>query len=202
MSWISEKGSAARIVVLACIAVVTALAVLLPPETRRTGPDRVTPAPRITGEIQHFTPKQNPRAVPDVAFRDGKGDEVTFRDFHGKVVVLNFWATWCAPCVHEMPSLDRLAARLADRPVALVALNEDRGGAEVAAPFLEKLKLGNLPLYLDPEGAVQRALEVGSLPTTIVIDAEGREVGRLVGPADWSSPEAVALIETFLPATD
>lgn len=200
MSWMSEKGSAVRVVVLACIAAVTALAVVLPPDTRPTGPDRVAPAPRITGEIQHFTLKQNPRAVPDVAFRDAGGNEVTFGDFHGKVVVLNFWATWCAPCVHEMPSLDRLAARLADRPMALVALNEDRGGADVAAPFLEKLNLENMALYLDPQGAVQRAFEVVSLPTTIVIDARGREVGRLVGPADWSSPEAVALIETFLPA--
>jgi thiol-disulfide isomerase/thioredoxin len=97
-----------------------------------------------------------------------------------------------------MPALDRLAARFRGRPFALVALNEDREGQAVAAPFLAGLKLANIALYTDPQGRVQRALKVRSLPTTVVFDAAGREVGRLALPADWSAPEAVALIEHFV----
>ncbi len=193
MSSGSEKGTVARYVGLAVVAAATVLAVLLPPAP---GPD--APVPRITGEIQHFKLEQNPRPAPATTFRDAAGREISLRDFRGRVVVLNFWATWCAPCIHEMPSLDRLAARFADRPFALVALNEDREGAEVAAPFIEKLGLRHTALYTDPGGAVQRAFEVRSLPTTIVFDAHGREVGRLVGPADWASPEALNLVEFYL----
>lgn len=185
-------GSAARVAVLALIVLATAFAIVWTPR------ERTNAVPRITGEIQHFSLERNPR-VPDVpAFLDARGRETTLAAFRGKVVVLNFWATWCAPCIHEMPSLDRLAERFRGRPFALVALNEDREGAAKAGPFLAGLKLRNVALYTDPQSRVQWAFKVGSLPTTIVFDAAGREVGRLARPADWSSPEAIALIEHFI----
>lgn len=185
-------GTSARVFVLALLAAATALAVIWSP-AERTGP-----APRITGEIQHFSLERNPRVPAVPAFLDASGRETTLAAFRGKVVVLNFWATWCAPCVHELPSLDRLAARFAGRPFALVALNEDREGATKAGPFLAGLRLGNLALYTDPMSRVQWSLKVRGLPTTIVFDAAGREVGRLERPADWASPEAIALIEHFV----
>lgn len=185
-------GPMARSLVLALIIAATVLAILWPPR------GRVSVAPQIMGEIQHFSLERNPRIHAVPAFLDGQGRETTLAAFRGKVVVLNFWATWCIPCIREMPALDRLAARLKDRRFALVALNEDREGVAKAAPFLVALKLKNIALYADPMGRVQRALKVSGLPTTIVFDAAGREVGRLALPADWSSPEAIALIEHFI----
>lgn len=181
-----------RLAVLAVIAVATLVAVFLP-VARDEGP-----APRITGEIQHFTLKRNPSAVPDLEVRDWAGQDVRLGAFRGRVVLLNFWATWCVPCIHEIPSLDRVAARLKGPRFALIALNEDRRGAAVAAPFLARFKLRNLALYTDPGGRVQRALGVTGLPTTILINARGREVGRLAGSADWSSPEAMALVTYYI----
>ena len=109
---------------------------------------------------------------------DGDGKPVTLQDFAGQVVLLNFWATWCAPCVREMPSLDRLQAKLGGEGLAVVTVSRDRGGANVVMPFYERLELTNLGVYLDPKGAFSRAFKVRGLPTTILIDREGRVVGE------------------------
>jgi len=189
-------GHFARTLVSALIVAAIALAVARPP------PVVTDAAPRITGEIQYFKLERNPRSVTAPAFYDAAGREVSLASFAGKVVVLNFWATWCYPCIREMPSLDRLAARFRGRPLALVALNLDREGAAKAAPFLAEHRLSNLALYTDPLGRVQRALDVTILPTTIIFDAAGREVGRLAMPAEWDSPEARALVEYFVRQVD
>ena len=192
MMWNPKTALLTRVVTLAALVAAVLVAVTSPPPAR-------DPAPlRIMGEIQHFSLERNPRTVKLPRFLDAGGRETSLDALRGKVVVLNFWATWCAPCVHELPSLDRLAAHFKGRPLALVALNEDRGGAAVAAPFLARLGLPNLALYIDPKGAVQRALGVASLPTTIIFDARGRLVGRLAMPADWAAPEALALVEHFV----
>ncbi len=183
----------ARLAVLVALVVITAVAVV-------TAPGAKAPAPRITGEIQHFSLLRNPRAAADFTFVDTNGRRRGLADYRGRVVLVNFWATWCAPCAREMPSLDRLAARLEGRPFALVALNLDRGGAVEAAPFLARLGLGHIALFLDPGGRAQRALNVRALPSSILFDAKGREVGRLGGPAEWDAPEAVALIRHFIDA--
>lgn len=158
----------------------------------------VATTPPRTGWMEKFTPAVKPDPLPATGFTEQDGTIRTVKDFGGRIVLMNFWATWCAPCVHEMPSLDRLAAHFKGRPLALVALNEDRGGATVAAPFLARMGLTHLALYIDPKGVVQRALGVASLPTTIIFDARGRLVGRLAMPADWAAPEALALIEHFV----
>jgi thiol-disulfide isomerase/thioredoxin len=138
-----------------------------------------------------------PRAVPDMAFLTADG-ETSLAAFRGKVVVLNFWATWCAPCVREMPSLDRLQVMLGGDDFAVVALSEDRGGMPLVVRFYDKYGLENLARYLDPMGRAAAALGVVGMPTTLVIDAEGREIGRIVGPAEWDSPAALALIGGLL----
>ncbi|MCH8036380.1 MAG: TlpA family protein disulfide reductase [Proteobacteria bacterium] len=116
----------------------------------------------------------------------------------GRVVLLNFWATWCAPCIREMPSLDRLQAALEDRGLAVLAVSIDRGGTEVIRPFAERLGLERLGLYHDAKGALFRAFGVTGLPTTFLIDRRGRIVGAYPGPAEWDEPEARALIEHYL----
>jgi thiol-disulfide isomerase/thioredoxin len=189
-------GLFARMLAAALIAAAAALAIAGP------APVRTDAAPKITGEIQYFKLERNPRPVTVPAFHDGMGREVTLAAFAGKVVVMNFWATWCYPCLKEMPSLDRLAARFRGRPFALVALNLDREGAVKAAPFLAEHRLSNVQLYIDPPGKVQRALGVTVLPTTVIFDATGREVGRLERPAEWDSHEARALVDYFVRQVD
>lgn len=158
--------------------------------------DRQPPA--FSGEFQQFIPSQAPRPAPQTRFTGADGRTVALADFRGKVALVNFWATWCIPCVEEMPALDRLQAALGGEGLAVVALSQDRNGLEVARPFYDKLGLKALAIYLDSRGAAARDLGVKVLPETIVIDRQGREVGRLSGPAAWDSPEAVALLRHYL----
>jgi len=139
--------------------------------------------------------------VPKTAFVDAQGGKHSIGDFKGRYVLVNLWATWCAPCVREMPSLDRLQTMLGSR-LAVIAVSEDRGGAHVVDPFLEKLALKALPIYLDPKSAVGEELEISGLPTTFLIDAQGRILGQLEGAAEWDSPKMVATIERYLNGTD
>ena len=150
--------------------------------------------PPLTGDMKDFVLAEPAKPVPALAFTDLDGKALTLDAFRGKVVVLNLWATWCVPCIKEMPSLQRLSAKLRDKGVAVLALSQDRAGAKVVTPFLEKHALKTLPIYLDTKGAVLKALNGRGLPTTLVIDRDGREVGRLEGDAEWDGPHALALI--------
>ena len=141
-----------------------------------------------------------PKPVPELAFLDESGEQATIRDFEGDVVVLNLWATWCAPCRREMPSLDRLQAELAEDGLTVVALSLDRGDVARVREFYEELEIANLAIYRDPEGRAGRELGAPGLPTTIVIDRAGQEVGRVLGPAEWDSDEAIALLRPILDA--
>ena len=146
----------------------------------------------------NFTLLESPVPAPQTGFFDRSGALVTLAAFRGRVVLLNFWATWCAPCIREMPALDRLQADLGDRGLAVLAVSQDRGGAKVVRPFLEKLELDNLTIYLDPAGKLGRDTGLRGLPTTLLIDRRGRLVGGLQGPAEWDSPEAALLIRYYL----
>lgn len=158
------------------------------------------PAAPASGEMAAFRETRPPVPVAGFGFTDGDGRPVAIGDFAGRVVLLNLWATWCAPCVREMPALDRLQARLGGPGFEVVALSLDRGGRDQVAPFLERLGVGNLALYLDPGSAAMRELSPRGLPTTLLIDREGREVGRLEGAAEWDSPDALRLIRHYLGA--
>lgn len=155
--------------------------------------------PPLTGVFKdNFNPLDPPVPAPQTAFADANGQTITLKDFLGKVVVLNFWATWCAPCVREMPTLDNLQAQLGGSEMAVVAVSEDRGGAKVVQPFMKRYALRHLEVYLDRKGALRREFGATGLPTTLVIDTEGKVVGGLQGPAEWDSEEALALIRFYM----
>jgi thiol-disulfide isomerase/thioredoxin len=125
---------------------------------------------------------------------DASGRGMTLEDFRGRVVVLNLWATWCTPCVAEMPMLDRLQQQLGDGDAIVVALSIDRGGKEAVQEFYQKTGVTHLKVFVDPTMRAQSDLGLLGLPTTLIIDREGRERGRLVGPAEWDDEAAVDLV--------
>jgi thiol-disulfide isomerase/thioredoxin len=179
----------------AAVAAVVALAVLLGTPARAQAGGQ----PPLRGMFKdNFTLLDPPVPASQTGFTDAGGREITLAAFEGKVVLLNFWATWCAPCVREMPTLDRLQDKLGPQGLAVVAVSQDRGGLAVVAPFVKQLGLRHLEIYLDPRGALSREFGLGGLPTTLLIDAEGRLVGGLEGPAEWDSEEALALIRFYL----
>ena len=144
----------------------------------------------------------NPKTVEAISadeFRQLIAHHAGKSDKRGNVILVNFWATWCAPCLKELPSLDALEGALGGPDFAVVAVAADPSGPEAAGAFLEKLKLRNLKLYADPKLAL--AIATGGsavLPVSILYDAEGREIGRYVGEADWASAEAKALIKAAI----
>ena len=146
-----------------------------------------------------FIPASPPQPAPEVSFTDLKGNWVALADFKGKLVLVNLWATWCQPCLKEMPSLEKLQTDQADK-LTVAAISEDRGGNQVVEPFVAKLGLDKVKIYLDPKSAVGHAFSVRGLPTTLVIDAEGRLIGRVEGAAEWDSAKMAAALQPFLPA--
>lgn len=152
------------------------------------------------GEMAALQIKPKPVDLPEFSFADGGGGSKSLADFRGKIVLLNIWATWCVPCREEMPALDALQTRLGGKDFEVVAINIDKGGPEKAAAFLEETGATNLQLYTDPSGKLFVTLKALGMPTTLLIDREGREIARLAGPADWASPEAIAVIEAAIGA--
>ncbi|MEX1073787.1 MAG: TlpA disulfide reductase family protein [Burkholderiales bacterium] len=141
----------------------------------------------------------SPRPLPEIAFADGAGKPKTLADFRGKIVLLNVWATWCPPCREEMPSLDRLQKALGGPRFEVVALSIDAEGAPAVQRFYKEIGIASLAIYVDP--AMRAAGQLGTLgvPTTLLIDAQGRELGRHAGPAQWDDPEALRVISGHLP---
>lgn len=150
------------------------------------------------GSLAAFVYKNPPGELAEVKFVDAKGEARTLSDFKGKTILLNLWATWCAPCREEMPSLDRLQQDLGSDKFEVVALAVDRGGVEAARKFLESINVTNLGLYVDQTGRSGPALKAVGMPTTILIGPDGREIGRLPGPAEWDSADAKRLVEAAL----
>jgi thiol-disulfide isomerase/thioredoxin len=141
-----------------------------------------------------------PKPLPDISFQDGNGKARSLHDFRGKFVLLNIWATWCAPCRKEMPTLDRLQAATGGPDFEVAALSIDRAGLDVVAKFYRELSAENLAMYIDTAGKAATTLGAVGLPTTLLIDRDGREIGRLVGPAEWDAPEMMAFIRSRLTA--
>lgn len=154
--------------------------------------------PLSTGAMTTFVFKHAPEVVPEVTFADKDGQPHALKDWKGKVVLLNLWATWCAPCRKEMPALNRLAKEMNSDQFQVVALAIDRAGKDAAQHFLDQVNADDLKLYVDSTARMAGPLKVIGLPTTLLIDKDGREIGRLTGPAEWDSAEAKALIKAQL----
>ena len=140
-----------------------------------------------------------PRALPDLSFVDGAGTPRKVSDFQGKVVLLNIWATWCPPCREEMPSLDRLQKALGGPGFEVVALSIDAGGADAVRGFYKEFGIGSLAVYVDPGMRAISQLSTPGVPTTLLIDARGRELGRHAGPSSWDDADVIKLISRHLP---
>lgn len=146
---------------------------------------------------QRFMRWHTPRDLPAISFQDEAGKAMSLADFRGKVVLLNIWATWCPPCREEMPSLDRLNGKRGGENFEVVALSIDRDTALVK-PFYEEFGIQTLRGYFDPSAQIPNTLRAPGVPTTLLIDQEGREIGRAMGPAAWDSPQVEALIDAAL----
>lgn len=145
------------------------------------------------GQFQHLVDRSHKgKAAPTAAFRGPDDTPVTLAEFRGRPLLVNLWATWCAPCVAEMPTLDALAAKSGERMV-VIAVAQDLQGAEVVDPWFQKAGLKALQPYLDPQNRLLDAYN-SALPTSIFYDAEGRELWRVVGAIDWQGDEARALL--------
>ncbi len=145
-----------------------------------------------------FRLRKDPQPLLSPPILDEAGTTRVLGDFAGRVILLNIWATWCPPCREEMPALDRLEGLLGGPDFAVVPLCIDEGGIERGRRFYDEIGLVNLPLYWAEPLRVQLALAFIGLPTTLLIDRETREIGRLPGPFDWESEGAVRQLSALL----
>jgi thiol-disulfide isomerase/thioredoxin len=158
-------------------------------EQEPDAPDRAT--------LGEFVPSSPPFPAPAISITDSSGHSAELADLKGKIVVVNLWATWCEPCLREMPSLERLQSRLGER-IAVLAVSEDRGGNKTVEPFIAKLGLKSVKIYIDPKSEVGHAFGARGLPTSFLIDREGKVLGRVEGAAEWDSPKILGVLEPLL----
>ena len=149
----------------------------------------------VKGSMSRFKLTRPPKPVPDLEFLDINNQPLRLADFDGQARLINLWATWCVPCVKEMPSLDKLQAEMGKESFVILPLSLDGPTKPKVAPFYQDKKLGNLGVYFDKGKKATQALDISILPTSILIDSQGRELGRLEGEADWDTPEALALMK-------
>lgn len=150
------------------------------------------------GDLAAFVIHKAPRDIADIKFVDASNREVALTDWKGKIVLLNLWATWCAPCRKEMPGLDQLQARLGSDQFEVVAVSIDRNGLDKAGKFLKKINVKSLTLYNDGTTKASVKLKAFGMPTTLLLNRQGQEIGRLTGPAEWYSEDAIRLIEAAI----
>jgi thiol-disulfide isomerase/thioredoxin len=148
-----------------------------------------------------FSFRDVPQQLPDLKFVDAQNHPVTLASFRGRPLLLNIWATWCVPCRKEMPSLDRLQALVPPNALTVLTLSIDRQGVEAVKAFYDELHLRSLSIYVDPSSQAAAKLGLSGVPGTLLIDAQGREIGRKLGPAEWDSPEVLSILNAKLGIT-
>jgi thiol-disulfide isomerase/thioredoxin len=171
----------------------------------RGGSKAPVPSPQVAGTapaqaLGHFIALDQKLPAPDLSFasfaaRDGTTKRLA--DFRGKLVLVNLWATWCVPCIEEMPALDRLQEKLGSS-LTILALSEDRRGAEVVDPFLAKIGIKHLAIYLDPKSTALNEFQVQGLPTSFLIGSDGMILGKLEGAAKWDEAPMVATLQRYI----
>jgi thiol-disulfide isomerase/thioredoxin len=145
-------------------------------------------------KLGEFVPSSQPFTAPAISLADTNGHSVELSELRGNLVLVNLWATWCEPC---LPSLERLQSRLGER-IAVLAVSEDRGGNKTVEPFIAKLGLKSVKIYIDPKSEVGHAFGARGLPTSFLIDREGKVLGRVEGAAEWDSPKILGVLEPLL----
>lgn len=151
------------------------------------------------GAMAAFVFKKERKALKEIAFKNADGKELSLGAWKGRVALVNLWATWCAPCRKEMPDLAKLQKDYGGEDFEVVAISVDLKGVEASAKFLKSIEGGeNLALYVDKSTRAMKQLGAIGLPLTVLVDREGREVGRLAGPAHWNADEARKIIEAAI----
>lgn len=154
--------------------------------------------PPLSGQMKNFVLAKSIQPRPKIKWKDAEGNDVSLDKFSGKVVLLNFWATWCPPCVRELPSINRLQKTLGGDSFTVVALNIDLSGKPAAVPMVKRLNLDALDLYLDPTQISSKSLGLQAMPTTYLFSREGNILGLFRGGAEWDSKEARSLLKFFI----
>jgi thiol-disulfide isomerase/thioredoxin len=163
-------------------------------------------APLVHGEVAALAVAQTPFRVPDLAFKDAQGRDLTLADWRGRTVLLNLWATWCVPCRREMPALDALQTDLGGPKFQVVAVNIDTRDPEKPLAFLKQVGVTHLTYYSDESAQVFETLKTAGkafgMPTTLIVDPKGCEIGDMAGPAEWASEDGVKLVRAAIAADD
>lgn len=154
--------------------------------------------PAFSGGYGAWEEFAEPIAAPEIAFLDPDGASINLSAYAGRTVLVNFWATWCAPCIKELPALDALQAEMGSEAFEVLIVSVDRKGLEVAQPFLDDLGIQHLKTAADPKGALAREVKATGLPTTVLLSPDGRILGRLLGDAEWNSDSAKSLMRYYL----
>lgn len=192
------NGSALVYTGLAAIAIATLSFITLKPTAEAETRDYSAIVDMRADDMRKLNFHAAPKEVSQNKFVTEDGGEATLGDYRGKVILLNFWATWCAPCRHEMPMLSELQSELGGEDFEVLTLATGRNMVPAMKKFFDEIGVTNLPLHRDPKQAVAREMAVFGLPATIVLDREGREIARLQGDADWSSENARAILSAVI----
>jgi len=202
----SRKGSFATLIVLGVFAF-AGVQTLYKKEGRESkvesektakAPSAKAPSAKVTQSLKNFVTHPSPKVLPKLELQSADTAPLSLDTFKGELLLVNFWATWCAPCRKEMPQLDALAKRYGDKNVRVIALSVDRGGAKKPEAFLNELGISELTRAYDPSYKSARAAKLIGLPTTLLVSPEGLEIGRLAGEADWNSASVHALLDAYL----
>ncbi len=209
-----QKASSGKTWIVLAGAVAVALAAVLYGMSGQGGKETTTAcaassataqrlAPLAKGQLAALNVSKAPKMATEIAFDGPAGEKLKLSDFRGKTVLLNLWATWCVPCRVEMPALDRLQGELGGKAFEVVAVNIDTARLERRKAFLDSVGVNKLAFYTDAKAetfqTLRQAGKVIGLPTTILIDERGCELGVMAGPAEWDGPEALALLRAAMP---
>ena len=169
------------------------------PKRNSALPERMTEHAMVVlrdGDMKKLALHEVPVDLPEVVLLDAEDGEHVLADYKGKWVVLNFWATWCAPCRREMPSLGRLQAAMPE--IAVVPVATGRNAVEGIQRFFDEAKVTNLPILRDPTSELAHGMGIMGLPVTVILNPDGQEVARLIGDAEWDSPSAIAVLKALV----
>jgi thiol-disulfide isomerase/thioredoxin len=160
--------------------------------------DIATIATLRDGDMRKLMLHDEPIPASDVSFVGFDDSNVSLSDYAGQIVLVNFWATWCAPCRQEMPHLSALQAAMGSEDFQVVTIATGRNALPAIERFFDEIGVDNLPLHRDPQQELAHEMGVMGLPVSVLLNRDGQEIGRLIGDADWSSPSAIAIINTLV----